>query len=107
MSEVWAGCPKLGYASLIISTYSLKVYIQFISAYAIWCGSSCLYFILSNIFQIVKTIAKLHLIRGGGRPKKMGGGPCDFRRTEPCIVHIGTRLDPNGPKQTLQDQIGP
>ena len=61
-----------------------------------------------SIFQIVKTIAKLHLIRrGGGRPLKMGGGPCDFRRTEPCIVHIGTRLDPNGPKQTLQDQMDP
>ena len=52
-----------------------------------------------SIFQIVKTIAKLHLTGGGDR--KMGGGPCDFRRTEPCTmynVHIGTRLDPNGPK---------
>jgi hypothetical protein len=74
MSEVWTGCPKLGYATLIISTYyslSIKVYIQIISAYAIWCRFSCLYFILSNIFQIVKTIAKLHLT-GGGAKKWVG-----------------------------------
>ena len=29
-------------------------------------------FILSNIFQIVKTIAKLHLIRGGSQKKWVG-----------------------------------
>ena len=41
------------------------------------------YVILSNIFQMVKTKAKLHLTRGEAA-KKMGGGPSDLRRTEPC-----------------------